>query len=519
VISAPKPVNETERLSALESYEVLDTAPERGYDDIVLLASQICGTPIALMGLVDMDRVWHKSRIGVPVEEAPRETSFCAHTILQTEPLIVPDLAADERFADNPNVIGGPRLRFYAGAPLVSGDGHAIGTLCALDTVPRALDDMQREALAALSRQLVAQLELRRILAVTRRETLTDPLTGLGNRRQLTADFTRLSPAATSAQPLHVLLFDLNGFKVYNDTFGHTAGDALLARLAGQLAAVVGEDEAACRLGGDEFCVLVRGDTERLRAVRIAASLALSEHGEGFSITPSHGVATMPGEATTQAHALRLADERMYDQKRARSQVACRQTHDVLLSLLNERDPDLHSHGSAVARVATLIGSRLGLHGDELRHLTNAAALHDIGKVAVPDAILNKPGPLSVAEWEFMRTHTLLGERILAAAPALSHEAALVRSSHERWDGTGYPDKLAGDDIPLGSRIIFVADAFHAMTSPSAYQATRTEMQALAELLRCAGSQFDPALIAGLEDALSTSSETVHAAQQRWTDE
>ena len=499
VISAPKPMNESERLSALERYEVLDTAPERAYDDIVLLASQICGTPIALMGLVDADRVWHKSRIGVPVEEAPRDTSFCAHTILQTEPLIITDLAADERFADNPNVIGGPRLRFYAGAPLVSADGHAIGTLCALDTVPRALDDMQRNALAALSRQLVAQLELRRILAVTRRETVTDPLTGLGNRRQLTADFTRLLPAATSERPLHLLLFDLNGFKVYNDTFGHTAGDALLARLAGQLAAVVGEDEPACRLGGDEFCVLVRGDAERLRAVRIAAGLALSEHGDGFSITPCHGVATMPGEATTQTHALRLADERMYDQKRARSQVACRQTHDVLLSLLSESDPDMHSHGSAVARIATLIGSRLGVHGDELRWLTNAAALHDIGKVAVPDAILNKPGPLSGVEWEFMRTHTLLGERILAAAPALSHEAALVRSSHERWDGTGYPDKLARDDIPLGSRIICVADAFDVMTSTSAHQAMRTEMQALTELHRCAGSQFDPAVIAVLE--------------------
>jgi two-component system, cell cycle response regulator len=506
LISAPKAIDESERMSALESYGVLDSAPERAYDDIVLLASQICGTPIALMGLVDNERVWHKSRIGVPVEEAPRDTSFCGHTILQAEPLIVTDLAADERFADNPNVIGGPRLRFYAGAPLVTGDGHALGTLCALDTVPRTLDDTQREALAALSRQLVAQLELRRVLAVTRRETLTDPLTGLGNRRRLVADFTRLLPAATAAQPLHVLLFDLNGFKLYNDEFGHTAGDALLARLAGKLAAVVADDESACRLGGDEFCVLVHGDPARLGTVRSAASLALSEHGEGFSIAPSHGVVTMPAEASTQAQALRLADERMYDQKRARSRVACRQTLDVLLSLLNARDPDVDSGASAVARIATLIGSRLGLHADELRRLTHAAALHDIGKVAVPDAILSKPGPLSIAEWEFMRTHTLLGERILAAAPALSHEAGLVRSSHERWDGTGYPDELAAEDIPLGSRIICVADAFVAMTSVRAYRAIRSETQALAELHRCAGTHFDPQVVAALRDALPATS-------------
>jgi diguanylate cyclase (GGDEF)-like protein len=506
VISPAKPINERERLAALESYDVLDSAPERAYDDIVSLASRICGTPIGLMGLVDADRVWHKARIGVPVSEAPRETSFCAHTILQEEPLVVTDLAADERFAENPNVVGGPRLRFYAGAPLVTAEGHAVGTICALDTVPRVLDAGQREALAALSRQLVAQLELRRMLAVSRREARTDPLTGLGNRRRLMADFTKLLPAATRTRPLHLLLFDLNGFKVYNDTFGHAAGDALLARLADKLAVVATEADGAYRFGGDEFCVLVRGDRVRLQAVRTAASLALSEHGDGFSITASHGVVSMPAEAATQGNALRLADERMYDEKGARSQVACRQTHDVLLSVLDERDPELRSHGSAVARLAALVGPRFGLDQDELRQLTNAAALHDIGKIAVPDAILNKPGPLSAAEWDFMKTHTLLGERILASAPALAHEATLVRSSHERWDGTGYPDKLAGEAIPLGSRIIFAVDACDAMTTARAYQSVRTQTEALAELHRCAGSQFDPAVIAILDDVLHLSS-------------
>ena len=517
MISPGIPVNESERLAALESYGVLDTAPERAYDDIVFLASRICGTSVALMGLVDVDRVWHKARIGVPVSEAPRETSFCAHTILQEEPLIVTDLAADERFAENPNVIGGPRLRFYAGAPLITSEGHAVGTICALDTVPRTLDATQREALAALSRQLVAQLELRRLLAVSRDEALTDPLTRLGNRRRLMADFTQLLPTATPARPLHLLLFDLNGFKVYNDSFGHAAGDALLARLAGKLAAVTGEAGGAYRFGGDEFCVLVRGDRDRLQAVRAAASHSLSEHGDGFSITAAHGVASMPVEAATQAEALRLADERMYDEKGARSQVACRQTHDVLLSILNERDPDLRSHGNAVARLATLVGPRFGLNADELRQLSNAAALHDIGKIALPDAILNKPGPLSAVEWDFMKTHTLLGERMLASAPALAHEAVLVRSSHERWDGAGYPDQLAGEGIPLGSRIIFAIDAFDAMTSASAYQATRTATEALAELHRCAGSQFDPAVVALLEDALRLSSqiEPVHRPRRR----
>ena len=144
----------------------------------------------------------------------------------------------------------------------------------------------------------------------------------------------------------------------------------------------------------------------------------------------------------------------------------------------------------------------MGLSAEALDHLAKAAALHDIGKVAVPDAIVHKPGPLSSDEWAFMRTHTVLGERILAAAPALREEAALVRSSHERWDGQGYPDQRAGEDIPLGSRIIFVCDALDAMTSPRVYRETCTQEQAVTELRRCAGTQFDPAVVDALCAAL-----------------
>jgi diguanylate cyclase (GGDEF)-like protein len=503
MIVAPQPINERQRLAALLRYEVLDSAPERAYDDIVTLAAQICGTPVALMGLVDTDRVWHKARIGVPVEEAPRATSFCQHTILQDVPLAVPDTARDERFRDSPIVVDGPRIRFYAGAPLLTGDGHAVGTLCAMDTVPRELSAEQMDALAALSRQVVAQLELRRLLSASRREALTDPLTELGNRRRLMVDFEELLLDATSEEPVHMLFFDLDGFKAYNDTFGHGAGDALLSRLAGKLAAAVTEHGSAYRIGGDEFCALLRVDSGELDALRRAASVALSEHGEGFSITTSHGAVTLPDEATTATRALQLADARMYGDKAGRSQQASRQTHDALLRVLNERDPELQTHGDSVSRLAVAVGARLGLNADTLDLLGRAAALHDIGKVAVPDAILTKPGALTPEEWDFMRTHTLLGERILAAAPSLREEAALVRSSHERWDGAGYPDQRAGTDIPLGSRIIFACDAYDAMTSPRVYRTARTPAQALRELDRCAGSQFDPVVVAALQAELA----------------
>jgi diguanylate cyclase (GGDEF)-like protein len=505
VIRATKPGNERERQEALDSFGVLDSEPERAYDDIVLLASQICGTPQALMGLVDGDRVWHKSRIGVPVSEAPRDLSFCGHTILQTEPLVIDDLAQDERFADSPLVADGPRIRFYAGAPLMTDHGYAVGTLCAMDTVPRTLNTDQREALTALARQMVAQLELRRLLSASRAEALTDPLTGLGNRRRLMADCLAAVAVASAAAPVHLLLFDLNGFKSYNDTFGHNAGDQLLVRLSSALRAALSLENGVYRLGGDEFCALVRGDGAQLEQARSAAREALTEHGLGFSITASLGSASMPSEAQTATNALHLADTRMYQEKGGGSPVASRQTQDVLMSILAESDPVLRSHGSAVAELANAVGARLGLRPEELRRLTSAAELHDIGKVAVPDAILSKPGPLSDDEWTFIRTHTLLGERILAAAPALSQEAALVRSSHERWDGAGYPDGLSGEAIPLESRIIFAADTFNTMTSPRPYGEAASSAEALAELHRCAEGQFDPTVVDALDAVVCAS--------------
>jgi diguanylate cyclase (GGDEF)-like protein len=497
--SAPSPIDERERLAALLRYDVLDSPPERAYDDIVRLASQICDAPVAWIGFVAADRVWHKARLGMPFEEAPREVAFCSHTILHTEPLVVPDLTADERFADHPAVADG--LRFYAGAPLVTADGHAIGTLCAMDTVARHLSDEQHEALAALSRQVMAHLELRRLLDLTREEAMTDALTGLGNRRRLAEDFAQIAVRGDS--DAHLLLYDLDGFKRYNDSFGHNAGDALLARLAGKLAAALEPHGSVYRLGGDEFCALVRCAAGELDAMRAAANAALSERGEGFAIGASHGAVALHGDGASLTTALRIADERMYGQKAARSHGGSGQAHDVLVRVLDVCDGALHARAHAVAALAVQVGRLLGLDAEQRHVLADAARLHDVGTIAIPDAILQAQGQLSEADWAFLRAHTLLGERIMAAAPALARPAALVRSSHERWDGTGYPDGLAGADIPLGSRIIFACDAYDAMTSPRPYRVQVTRTEALAELRRCAGTQFDPDVVAALGDVLT----------------
>jgi HD-GYP domain-containing protein (c-di-GMP phosphodiesterase class II) len=171
---------------------------------------------------------------------------------------------------------------------------------------------------------------------------------------------------------------------------------------------------------------------------------------------------------------------------------------DALLEALSLREPDLPEHLSSVAALAHETGRRLGLDDAALDELVRAAHLHDLGKLAVPDEILHKAGPLDEREWAFVRQHTLVGERILRASPDLRTVATIVRSTHERWDGTGYPDGLAGDDIPLASRILAACDTFTATTSPRPYRAELAEDEALAELERNAGTQFDPAVVAAL---------------------
>jgi HD-GYP domain-containing protein (c-di-GMP phosphodiesterase class II) len=203
----------------------------------------------------------------------------------------------------------------------------------------------------------------------------------------------------------------------------------------------------------------------------------------------------LPAETRDATEALRTADGRMYAQKQGERPSAGRQSKDVLLSALSERSKELATHVGVVGEMAGQLAAAMGLQGELLEQIMQAAELHDIGKVAIPEAILNKPGPLSDEEWEFMRKHTLIGEKILSAAPALRAAARLVRSSHERYDGRGYPEGLAGDEIPLGARIVAVCDAYEAMTSDRPYRAKMGHEDAAAELRSSAHTQFDPYVV------------------------
>jgi two-component system cell cycle response regulator len=350
--------------------------------------------------------------------------------------------------------------------------------------------------LAVIARLAVTHHQSRENLTVSRHQARTDSLTGLGNRLKLLRDLELLRADDEHPEPHLLLLFDLDGFKHYNDSYGHPAGDALLRQLGVRLNAAIDGRGLAYRMGGDEFCVLAPWAAGRSPDALIEETrAALCSDGEGFKVGASCGYARIPDEGIEPSDALRVADRRLYAEKNSGRVSALAQSKTVLLRAVGELDADLGAHGVVVSELATEVARELDLDDETIERVATAGELHDIGKIAIPRPVLLKPGALDANEWEFIRGHTLVGERIVSGAPALVGVSRLIRSSHERWDGAGYPDALAGDDIPLGSQIVFVCDAFAAMTSDRPHQAAISEAEAIAELRRNAGSQFAPAVV------------------------
>lgn len=328
----------------------------------------------------------------------------------------------------------------------------------------------------------------------------------LPDRDRLLWDLDDVLDHASPVRPVLLVLLDLVGFKEYNDIFGRPAGDAMLKHLSTKLAQTVAASRAstaggagsgtAYRLDGDEFAALIYADEDPGRLADRFAS-ALVEEGEGFAIAPCFGTALVPTEARTPSEALRVANERMYALKYALrpAVTAPAASGEVLMDALAHKGPDRGDHVHGLTELAEAIARKLGASFEELERVRIAAVLHDIGKSALPAALLQKDSELDEEEREFVQRHPLIGERILHAAPALHRVARLIRSSHERFDGAGYPDRLSGSEIPLGARIISVCDAFDAMISNRAYRRARTVEEALEELRQNSGSQFDPAVV------------------------
>jgi two-component system cell cycle response regulator len=362
----------------------------------------------------------------------------------------------------------------------------------------------------------------------------SDPLTHLPNHRSMVATLDlELERAARYDRPLGVLFMDIDRFKSVNDTFGHRIGDVALRELSHRARAAVRTVDYVGRWGGEEFiAVLPETDNEGAVVVaeRVRAAIAELRFASepDMKITCSIGIAMFPDDANDADDLIALADEAMYAAKwLGRNQVrsisdpstqavasqrsiaergdeaTISSTVEALAGLVDARDHYTGLHAADVASLARRLAGILGLSWEECAMIDMAGRLHDIGKVAIPDEILLKPGKLTAMEWDLMKTHPGVGGDVLSRIPKLRSLAPMVRGHHERFDGGGYPDGLVGQEIPIGSRILSVADAYSAMTTNRPYRKAILETEALAEMRRCAGSQFDPSVVDALEHLVS----------------
>ena len=309
-------------------------------------------------------------------------------------------------------------------------------------------------------------------------------------RTRLLAELERRL-ATPDASPTLLLLFDLFGFKAYNDDFGRETGDVLLERMRTKLLAVAGSHGTAFRLLGDEFCLLAPVAEGEGEALIQEAIDALSAHGDGFEIGCSFGGVLVPFEASSPEAALELGERRLVSQRQSRKRVG---TMSALMDALAPNRGATAVTGR-VESLALAVGGLLGLTGNRLQTLARAVEVYDLGELAIPREVLDKPGPLQEGEWELVRQQTLVAERVIRRSPQLWGLAPIVRATFENWDGTGYPDGLAGEDIPQEARIIRVCDAFDAMTSERAYRPVLSPEEALAQIESLAGTSFDPAVV------------------------
>ncbi len=327
----PRPDNEEQRLAALHSCKLLDTAAEDDFDLLTELAAHLCKTPFAFVSLVDRERVWIKSCFGINAKSRPRDDDYCSWTILEDAVLVIPDLTSDPRTATISITAGPPRYRMYTGANLLTSDGFRIGSLCVLDDQPNILSEQQIQLLCRLARQVMALIELRAsqaaltaALATTERLATFDELTGLYNRRVLMERLgVEVERSKRFGPPLTVLMLDLDHFKQINDSYGHPTGDEVLRNVGRIVRGKLRLVDLAGRYGGEEFCILLP-ETPQSGGLKFAEALrgeiAQFRHcfgNELLSMTASFGLATLNrGDGFDESTLLKIADDALYRAKR-----------------------------------------------------------------------------------------------------------------------------------------------------------------------------------------------------------
>jgi diguanylate cyclase (GGDEF)-like protein len=356
------------------------------------------------------------------------------------------------------------------------------------------LNEWFKDTLTSFTTQFSVAIENMLLLKGIRKIAQTDKLTGTFNRSYFEHILSQIH--MKDVLPCSVILGDVNGLKITNDVFGHLLGDKLLKDIAGILNGVIGPKDIVARWGGDEFIVLLP-HTDENRAIEICQKIASACENTKGDIKPSisTGHATATSEEINMDELFKRAEDMMYRMKLLDKNSFRNTFITSLQETLHEKCGETSQHLERLFLFSQRVGIRLGLSDTEQSDLKLLAYLHDIGKVAISDMILNKPGKLTSEEWEVMKTHSEVGCRIVQSAPELATISKLVLYHHERWDGRGYPSGLSGNDIPKLSRIISILDTYDVMTSERSYKNAMSHEDAIEELKRCSGTQFDPYLI------------------------
>lgn len=627
-MKAPLPKDEDQRLETLKQFNILDTPPEKAFDDLATLASQICDAPIALMTLIDRDRQWFKAKVGLNIEQTSRDIAFCAHAILEPDQVtVVPDALADERFADNSLVTDEPHIRFYAGAPLVASDGQALGTLCVLDRVPRQLTDRQLMALQALRRSAISELELRRKTlalekAVLERDRARQEIEQYNARLETLVE-ERTAELRASERRFRVLienssvaisLLNAEGILTYDSAaapglLGYLPGEYLgrnvfelihpddlpeIEHLFDQLLHRSVErvdvqlrvrhkddswrwlDTVGTNMLGDpaiQSIVLNYRDVTALKEAKLAAEasewrlrqvmnaapfgahvyelrsdgrLALvgANHAADLmlhrnhdqllektleEIFPSTVQTDLPSvfrrvasemsrldidqfdyedglvKATFEIHAVHLGSNRLAAFFRDITELA--KAYDETLAgwsrALDARDKETEGHSQRVTEMTLRLAQALGTDEDQMRYLRWGALLHDMGKMGIPDSILLKPGKLTEEEWVIMRRHPQIALEMLSPIEFLRPALDIPYCHHEKWDGTGYPRGLKGEQIPRAARIFAAADVWDALSHDRPYRPAWPFDKVREHIREEAGRHFDPQVVAAFLDMTS----------------
>ncbi|HYI20927.1 MAG TPA: diguanylate cyclase [Solirubrobacteraceae bacterium] len=504
---------------SLELQEVLDTLASEagaavGGDHAGVYLVDEAGFGVATAGF-NCPEEWYGKTLGAG--------EGIAGQVLATGRAVTSDAYADEMTAPSHATPAG--VRSGVGVPM-RWNGELRGVLSVAFTEAHAIDREDLGVLEAIADLAVVACHNAEAYEDVRAAASTDALTGLLNHGAMQVRIREeIARAARDGAPLCCVLLDLDDFKRVNDELGHPAGDAFLRRVAEALQAEVRRYDQVARYGGDEFVLVLpstgqdeaRAVAERVRA-RVRDGLPNGADGPigGCSIGISAWAAPM-----SAGDLLEAADRALYLAKRTGKDRVAVASPDAeaeldrlrdsggspaavhaLVAAIESRDSYSFDHSELVVRLATGVALLLGLPADAVERVGHGALLHDVGKLAIPPAILHKEGELDDQEWSVMVEHPVLGERILRRIPELAPLAPIVRHEHEHWDGSGYPDGLAGTQIPIGSRIVLACDAYAAMTNSRPYRAALTAEDAVEELRGAAGSQFDPQVVEALLDLL-----------------